>query len=101
MIIEKKKPTSRMIHMRSETTRLAESRTKYVCMVNIFFFQERYKSILFTNYKIICQDTTQELMPDDIKYSYEYGGEKVSNLVLFFAKRDKNCYIYFIQSLHR
>ncbi|RGB41065.1 putative yku70 protein, partial [Rhizophagus diaphanus] len=33
MIIEKKKPAPRMIHMRSETTRLAESRTKYVCMI--------------------------------------------------------------------
>ncbi|RIA89531.1 SPOC like C-terminal domain-containing protein [Glomus cerebriforme] len=52
MIIEKKKPTPRMVHMRSETTRLAESRTKY--------------------------DTTQELMPDDIKYCYEYGGEKIA-----------------------
>ncbi|CAB4399969.1 unnamed protein product [Rhizophagus irregularis] len=55
MIIEKKKPAPRMIHMRSETTRLAESRTKYVCM-----------------------DTVQELMPDDIKYCYEYGGEKIA-----------------------
>jgi len=37
MVIEKKKPTPRMIHMRSETTRLAESRTKYVCVVSIIF----------------------------------------------------------------
>ncbi|CAG8530119.1 7367_t:CDS:10 [Funneliformis caledonium] len=55
MVIEKKKPLARMVHMRSETTRLAESRTKYVCM-----------------------DTTQELMSDDIKYCYEYGGEKIA-----------------------
>ncbi|CAI2190590.1 20536_t:CDS:10, partial [Funneliformis geosporum] len=46
---------ARMVHMRSETTRLAESRTKYVCM-----------------------DTTQELMSDDIKYCYDYGGEKIA-----------------------
>ncbi|RHZ56830.1 hypothetical protein Glove_396g52 [Diversispora epigaea] len=54
LVQERKKPNYKWVHMRGETTRIAESKTKW-----------------------ICADTTQELLPQDIKHYVHYGGEKI------------------------
>ncbi|CAG8666326.1 3986_t:CDS:10 [Gigaspora margarita] len=53
-IVERTKPPYKLVHMRAETTRLAETKTKW-----------------------ICADTVQELMAEDMKYYFSYGGEKI------------------------
>ncbi|CAG8571869.1 16687_t:CDS:10, partial [Dentiscutata heterogama] len=53
-IVERLKPQHKLVHMRAETTRLVETKTKW-----------------------ICADTAQELMPEDMKLFFSYGGEKV------------------------
>ncbi|CAG8731022.1 26793_t:CDS:10 [Dentiscutata erythropus] len=53
-IVERVKPQHKLVHMRAETTRLVETKTKW-----------------------ICADTAQELMPEDMKQYFSYGGKKV------------------------
>nr|CAG8591059.1 8752_t:CDS:10 [Entrophospora candida] len=50
-IIVKKKPAYKYVHMRSETARIAEMKTEW-----------------------ICADTAQRLMKEDMKFYYAYGG---------------------------
>ncbi|CAG8828202.1 14824_t:CDS:2, partial [Racocetra persica] len=48
------KPTHKLVHMKAETTRVVETKTKW-----------------------ICADTAQELMSEDMKLCFSYGGEKI------------------------
>ncbi|CAG8534330.1 636_t:CDS:10 [Ambispora leptoticha] len=54
LCIEKKKPTHQWAYMKSEAIKLAKSKSTY-----------------------ICADTAQRLLSADIKYYYEFGGEKI------------------------